>query len=114
MIPSNTPHHLNAMADPNGLCLKVWWIPQVPMKPFEVLVSSFAQAKVLLETLAEYDLFQLRQNIKPEFCNVGGLLVFEDGDWTDFWTDNGEDFDALTLQQCVELDIEEKEKQHGS
>jgi hypothetical protein len=96
--------------------LRVWWIPQVPGKPFEVLLSSFAQAKVLLESLAQYDLFQLAHNIKPDFSNAGGVQIFEAGDWADYdgsdfrYSDDvgtgipDEDFDGLTLQQCIELD----------
>ena len=66
--------------------LRVWWIPQVPMKAFRVPVKDQEQAVLLLRTLAEYDLFQLRENIKPDFCNAGGLEVFEDGEWCE-WSD---------------------------
>jgi hypothetical protein len=100
--------------DPSGKSLpqlKVWWIPQVPGKPFEVLLSSFAQAKTLLEALAQYDLFQLAHNIKPDYCNAGGLMIWdasapdENGDcWTDFNTDEGSEIDTLTMNQCFELD----------
>ncbi len=85
--------------------LRVWWIPQVPMKPFEVFVSSFAQAKVLLEVLAQYDRFQLQNHIKPDYSNAGGLQVFEDGEWSDFWTDEGEDIDEVTFERCLALDL---------
>ena len=101
-------------ANPSGKPLpqlKVWWIPQVPGEPFEVLLSSFTQAKILLEALAQYDLFQLAHNIKPDYCNAGGLVIWEadapddNGDcWTDFATDDGDDIDKLTMIQCLELD----------
>lgn len=67
--------------------LRVWWIPQVPGKAFHVPVKTQADAILLLTTLADYDLFQLENNIKPDFCNTGGLQVFEDGEWSD-WYDN--------------------------
>lgn len=67
--------------------LKVWWIPQVPMKPFEVQVKNLREAKLLLRVLAEYDLFQYKHRIKPDYCNAGGLQVFENDEWTD-WEDN--------------------------
>lgn len=73
--------------------LKVWWIPQVPGTPFEVRVSSLAEAKKLLEVLADYDMFQLATRIKGDYCNMGGLTVFEDGEWTDWESDNGEGID---------------------
>lgn len=64
--------------------LKVWWIPQVPMDAFEVPVKSTDEAAFLLNTLANYDIFQYENNVKPDYCNAGGLVVFEDGDWCDW------------------------------
>ena len=95
--------------------LKVWWIPQVPMKPFEVLLDSFVAAKVLLESLANYDLFQLEQRIKPDYCNTGGLCIWDDGldadgdgsKWTDWESEEGDTFDDVTLEQCYEMDSKE-------
>ena len=77
---------------PKG-ALKVWWIPQVPGKAFEVRVADLVQAELLLRSLAEYDQFQLDHNIKPDYCNMGGLVIFEDGEWLDWWSEDGEDFD---------------------
>ena len=51
--------------------LRVWWIPQVPMKAFHVPVADLAEAKLVIDTLAKYDLFQLENKIKPDFCNAG-------------------------------------------
>lgn len=73
--------------------LKVWWIPQVPMKAFEVEVSSVEEGAKLLNVLADYDAFQFENNIKPDYCNVGGIVMLdEDDDWVD-WCDEetGED-----------------------
>lgn len=64
--------------------MKVWWIPQVPGTAFEVPVASAEQGAFLLSVLAEYDAFQLLTNIKPDYYNVGGLMVFEDGEWCDW------------------------------
>jgi len=82
--------------------LKVWWKPQVPMKSFEVLVDNLKEAHLLLDVLAEYDLFQLKHKIKGDYCNVGGLLIWDEtidedvpsDKWTD-WVDEetGDDFD---------------------
>ncbi len=85
--------------------LRVWWIPQIPGEPFEVMLNSFAEAWVLLRTLAAYDLFQYHNNIKPDYSNAGGLMIEEDGEFTD-WTDedSGEDLEELTLAQAVTLD----------
>ena len=47
--------------------LRVWWMPQVPMeKSFRVNVGTPKEAKKILEILANYDLYQLENNIKPD------------------------------------------------
>ncbi|HHT4259157.1 TPA: superinfection exclusion protein [Klebsiella variicola] len=58
--------------------LRVWHIPQVPMKPFYVEVSSVREGVHMMDTLARYDAFQLENNIKPDYSNVNGLQVFDD------------------------------------
>ena len=76
--------------------LKIWWIPQVPMKPFEVYVDTLQEAKKILDVLAYYDIFQFKNNIKPDYCNAGGLVTYdkETDDWTDWYDeDSGDDFD---------------------
>ena len=74
--------------------LKVWWMPQVPCKAFEVTVKSPGEAVMILEILAHYDLFQLENNIKPDYCNAGGLNVFEDGEWLTWYDEKtGADID---------------------
>src|SRR5437764_15443226 len=72
-----------AKAEPKEGDLRVWWIPQIPMKPFLFSVPSLTVGRLFLEVLAKYDLFQLENNIKPDFANTGGLARFEDGEWCD-------------------------------
>ena len=78
--------------------LKVWWIPQVPMKAFEVPVESPKQAKFLLDVLAQYDLFQYHNKVKGDYTNAGGLSVFMntgDGcEWCDWYSEDGRDIDG--------------------
>lgn len=96
----------------SGPRLKVWWIPQVPMTEFEVFVDSFVAAKVLLESLAKYDLFQLEQHIKGDYSNAGGLCVWDESlepdehgsKWTSWESDDFREFDDLTLAECAALD----------
>jgi hypothetical protein len=79
--------------------LQVWWIPQVPMKPFLVPVSSVAEGVKILDTLAAYDQFQYENRVKPDYCNAGGLSLWnEDPDddemtgWVDWYDEEtGED-----------------------
>ena len=92
---------------PEPLKLRVWWIPQVPMESFTVEVRNLREARLLLNTLAKYDQFQLDHNVKPDYTNTGGVHVFnQDGDneWTDWWSDDGEEFDNLTDEQIDKLD----------
>lgn len=83
--------------------LRVWHIPQVPMKAFFVEVSSVEEGVRMMSALADYDAFQLENNIKPDYCNVNGLHVWDetltdqdlmDMGLTDRWVDwYHEDFD---------------------
>ena len=71
---------------PGTLC--VWWIPQVPGKAFEVEVASVEEGVKLMRVLANYDLFQFENRIKPDFCNAGGLNVWDadsDGEGNPGW-----------------------------
>ena len=78
--------------------LKVWWKPQVPCESFEYPVKDIPQAKMLLKALALYDLFQLNHKIKPDYCNAGGLVQFQDGEWLDWCNDDGDSIDdVMTL-----------------
>lgn len=87
--------------------LRVWWIPQVgSCKPFHVPVADIEQAILALNTLADYDLFQLANNIKPDFCNVGGLEVYEidagEGapGWCDWESAEGDDIDSIIRERA--------------
>lgn len=70
--------------------LQVWWVPQLPMKAFEVDVSSVEEAVKVMDVLADYDLFQYEHNVKPDYCNAGGLRRWcedSDGDGNPGWED---------------------------
>jgi len=82
------------MTDPVEGDLRVWWCPQVPMKSFHVPVESPEEAIKMIDALARYDLFQYNNNIKPDYANAGGLEVFEDGEWVEWYDpETGEDID---------------------
>jgi hypothetical protein len=88
--------------------LRVWHIPQVPMKPFHVDVKSVREAKLILDALAFYDIFQFKNNIKPDYCNAAGLEVFRDGDWEE-WEDEEscEDIDHIDEERTIHYGIDE-------
>jgi hypothetical protein len=91
--------------------LRVWWIPQVGAKipTFRIPVNTIREAKLLLDTLAFYDLYQLDNRIKPDYANTGELECYEKGDgenmdWYEWHNDDGEDIDHVddngnTLQE---------------
>ncbi len=76
---------------PKTGALRVWHIPQVPGKPFRVDVATLREAVLLLRALADYDLFQLRHRIKPDYANAQGLEVFEDGEWCEWESPDGDE-----------------------
>jgi hypothetical protein len=80
---------------------RVWWIPQVPMHPFYVYVSvpSPEVGHMILSILADYDIFQCENNIKPDYSNAGGLEVLDlndmedspEGSWIEWEDEDGFD-----------------------
>jgi hypothetical protein len=81
--------------------LRVWWIPQIPGKPFLVPVKDVEYAKFLLVALAKYDLFQLYFDIKPDYSNAGGLEVFSGGEWSDWWDKDGNDINEVMRAEAT-------------
>ena len=86
---------------------QVWWVPQVPGKPFTVDVGSVEEGAKIMEVLADYDFFQYKNRIKPDYCNAGGLNQWEedaDGDGVPGWVswcdeETGEDDPVEWLKQ---------------
>ena len=68
---------------------RVWHIPQIPMKPFIVEVSGPQEGKKIGEILADYDLFQYKNKIKPDYSNMNGLEVLENGEWLEWEDEDG-------------------------
>lgn len=84
--------------------MQVWWIPQVPGKCFEVEISSLEEGVKVMEILANYDAFQFEHNIKPDYCNAGGIRVWcNDSDgygnpgWEDWYDDETGEYDPAAF-----------------
>lgn len=86
--------------------LSVWWIPQVPMKSFRVPVSSLQEAALIFDTLAAYDNFQYRNRIKCDYTHVGGVAVWEDGGWTDWYDEDGSTLNQWREENDVKILVE--------
>lgn len=63
--------------------LRVSWFPQVPCNPYVVPVDSVTDAVRIMNLLANYDLFQYANKIKPDYCNTGILEMFDPEDKED-------------------------------
>lgn len=68
---------------------KVWHMPQVPMKAFEVEVESIEEAWRILNILWDYDKFQYKNQIKPDWLTDSGLEYWDEDrqEWLE-WTDD--------------------------
>ena len=82
--------------------LQVWWVPQVPMTSFRVDVSSVAEGVKILDTLADYDKFQLDNHVKPDYCNAGGLLEFNETsqEWEDWYDEESNEDDPRVFLEA--------------
>ena len=85
--------------------LRVWWVPQVPMPPFHVPVTSVADGVRIMGLLADYDAFQFKHRVKGDYSNVGGIERWcpdngdDDPGWESWYNEEtGED------DPCVWLD----------
>jgi hypothetical protein len=86
--------------------LRVWWIPQVPMKAFYVPVNSLEEARLILDSFAAYDLFQFENRVRPDYANVGGLEMFDEevGEWTSWYDEETctDDFDEYSVEKKMD------------
>ena len=78
--------------------LRVWWSSQIPIPKSgyeRYLVETIREAKIKIKTLAQRDL-----NDKLVTDNVGGLEVFENEEWSEWYCDDcGED---IFICKCKE------------
>jgi hypothetical protein len=89
--------------------LRIYWFPNVPCKAFHVEVFSVEEAILINNTLAEYDLFLYNNKHRPDYCNTGGLQVWNENDqeWEDWYNEEGESFDEYI--QRLETEKERNE-----
>lgn len=74
--------------------LRVCWFAQVPCKSFDWPVANLAEAALLLDALSCYDDHQFAINVKGDYSNAGGLLVYRNGDWEDWESEDRDGFDT--------------------
>lgn len=80
--------------------LRVWHIPQVPMKAFHVEVETPEEAIKVLDILADYDLFQFENRVKPDYCNAQGLEEWDaqEGEWCEWYSEDGLDIEEYLCE----------------
>ena len=69
--------------------LRVLHYPQVPCKAFIVEVSSLEEAKKVSDMLANYDLFQYENHIKPDYANATVVEEYDklEEEWVTWFDD---------------------------
>jgi hypothetical protein len=93
----------------NDKKLQVWWIPQVPMKTFTVDVKSLEEGVKIMNVLADYDIFQFENNVKPDYANMGGINQWSedcDGEGNPGWEswydeETGEDNPEQFIKEII-------------
>ena len=93
--------------------LRVWWIPQIGInETFYVPVNTAEEGKKLLDTLATYDAFQLQNNVKPDYCNIGGLQIFdeEENEWCDWYIETDDFYYDNLEEYCESEDCKQMEE----
>lgn len=73
--------------------LRVWHIPQVPMKAFHVECTSLGEAVKIKNALADYDLFQYENNVKGDYANANGIQMWDE---------------SLTDQDLIDMELTDK------
>lgn len=87
--------------------MRVWWMPQVPFREdttFYIPVKTVEEAKKIMDTLAAYDCFQYNHNIKPDYCNCGGVQVYDEEtqEWNDWFYEDEDSFFDNVDEYCEE------------
>jgi hypothetical protein len=92
----------------NRIKMRVWWQPQVGYGTFYIPVNSPEEAAKILNLLAAYDLFQLKNNIKPDYCNAGGVQIFdeEENDWVNWEYETEDDYYDDVEKYCEDVSPE--------
>jgi hypothetical protein len=69
------------------------------MEPSHFPVPDVASARLLVNVLARYDLFQLQHNIKPDYSNAGGAEwrhpELTEGEWYEFDPENPDECEEV-------------------
>lgn len=79
--------------------LRVWWIRQVPNKPEYFEVKDIAEALAKLRELERADLAN-----KSIQSNAGGLEIFKDESWEEYYGEEGRSIDEITEADLAKIE----------
>lgn len=86
--------------------LRVFHIPQIGMKgkPFTFPVSSIEEAKKMILLIDVYDIYQYENHIKPDFCNMTDLEVWNEAEneWETWYDEDGNTIGEAMEEQSNE------------
>ena len=74
--------------------LHVWWVTNPPNLAQYYPVESVEEAMGKLKELTDAELLD-----SSVYSNAGGLEVFEDGGWTEYYDDEGRDIDEIMAER---------------
>ncbi|MBE3039674.1 MAG: hypothetical protein IMZ62_12800 [Chloroflexi bacterium] len=77
--------------------LRVWWIQNPPSQCLIYPVATVERAIAQLDALTKRD-----QRHSWVTSNAGGLEVYEDGEWLDWYSEDGEDLDEYAAGDKTE------------
>lgn len=76
--------------------IRVWHIPQVPMKAFKVEVENEREAALLISVLSMQHLWLFENDVIPDYSNAMGVEMFEDNEWVEYYNEKeGMDWDEI-------------------
>jgi len=74
----------------SGARFKAWYIPQVPMKAFEVECATADEAQRVLDLLTDFSMFEADNRVKPDYSDAGGVVEWDETEqeWCDYDADD--------------------------
>lgn len=85
--------------------MRVWWMPQVGVDAtFYIPIKSIEEAGEFMDILSAYDCFQYNHRIKSDYCNTGGVQVWDEEahEWNDWYYEDEDSFFADVGEYCKE------------
>lgn len=78
--------------------LLMWHMPEVASgEKLYIPVISPEQGQKFIFLFNDYDHFLLKNNLRADFTNASGLLVYKDEQWKEWYNDMGESITEVTF-----------------